>query len=117
MRRAAIVAFAELAVSVDAVRASAVEATLRALRDDSILVRVAANAAAEKIADVRLLPTLDRLAVSDTDGRLRRDAAEAAIRIRERQSKPAELATLREEVAKLRTALEAMRERIDSTQP
>jgi aminopeptidase N len=117
MRRAAIVAFAELALSVDAVRVSAIEATLGALRDESILVRVAANAAAERIADVRLLPTLDRLALSETDGRLRRDAAEAAIRIRERQSKPAELATLREEVAKLRTALEAMRERIDSTQP
>ncbi len=116
LRRAAIVAFAELAVSVDAVRVSAVEATLRALRDESILVRVAANAAAEKIADARLLPTLDRLAVSETDGRLRRDAAEAAIRIRERQSKPAELAALREDVAKLRTSLEALRERIDSTQ-
>lgn len=114
LRRVAIVALAELAASVDAVRARAVDAIDQALHDRSYLVRVAAHAAAEKLADPRLLETLDALASAESDGRLRRDAAEAAIRIRERQSKPAEIARLREDLDRLRTELAALRERVDT---
>jgi hypothetical protein len=64
---------------------------------------------------VRLLPTLDRLRESGTDGRMRRDAAEAAIRIREAQSKPAQLAGLRDDLDKLRIAVAALRDRIDTS--
>ena len=84
------------------------------LVDPAYLVRVSAYAAAERLADARLLPALDRLAATETDGRLRRDAAEAAIRIREEQTKPAELARLRDEVDRLRTESQTLRERIDA---
>jgi aminopeptidase N len=114
LRRVAIVALAELGSSVDEARAPAADAIDQALHDRSYLVRVAANAAAEKLADPRLLDTLDALAAAESDGRLRRDAAEAARRIRERQSKPAELARLREDLDGLRIALEALRERVDT---
>ncbi len=113
LRRAATGAVAQLGTLVESVRTAAVEALERALEDRAYLVRMSAFAATERLGDARLLPTLDRLAGSESDGRLRRDAAEAAIRIREQQSKPAELARLRDEVEKLRAESQALRERLD----
>jgi aminopeptidase N len=78
---------------------------------------LSAYPAAEKLDDARLLPALDRLAVAEDDGRLRRDAAEAAIRVREGRSKPAELALLREELDRLRAESQALRERLDELTP
>ena len=98
---------------VDAVRTRAVDAVERALTDPSYLVRVSAYAAAERLADARLLEPLERLAHSDGDGRLRRDAAEAVIRIREEEKKPAELARLRDDLDSLREEARALRERLD----
>jgi len=112
-RRAAVGAIAQLATLVDAVRTRAVDAIERALTDPSYLVRVSAYAAAERLADARLLEPLERLAHSDGDGRLRRDAAEAVIRIREEEKKPAELARLRDDVTSLREEARALRERLD----
>ena len=117
LRRAATGAVAQLGTLVEPVRTAAVEALERALDDRAYLVRMSAFAAAERLGDARLLPTLDRLATSESDGRLRRDAAEAAIRIREQQSKPAELARLREEMEKLRAESQALRERLDELTP
>ncbi|HYZ16748.1 MAG TPA: M1 family aminopeptidase [Candidatus Acidoferrum sp.] len=114
MRRAAVGAIARLASLVESTRREAVDAIDRALRDRAYLVRVAAYAAAERLNDPRLLPTLDLLAVTESDGRLRRDAAEAALRIREGQEKPAELARLREEVDRLRAEALTLRERLDA---
>jgi aminopeptidase N len=114
LRRAAIGALAELGALVDAVRIAAVDAVERALEDPAYLVRLSAFAAAERIADARLLPALDRLATAESDGRLRRDAAEAAIRIREGRTKPAELAQLREELDALRAEAQTLRERLDA---
>jgi aminopeptidase N len=113
LRRAAVNAIAQLGTLVDATRTGAVEAIERALTDPMYLVRLSAYVAAEKIGDARLLPTLDRLAAAEDDGRLRRDAAEAAIRVREEQTKPAELALLREELDRLRTESQTLRERLD----
>jgi aminopeptidase N len=113
MRRVAIVALAELANAVDGIRSRAVDAIEQSLRDRSYLVRVAGHAAAEKLADPRLLDVLDALAGSETDGRLRRDAAEAAAHIRDEQKKPAEISRVREDLDRLRTAFEALRERVD----
>jgi len=113
LRRAAVGAVAELGTLVDTVRTQAVEAVESALRDRAYLVRLSAYAAAEKLGDARLLPALDRLAETESDGRLRRDAAEAAIRVREEQTKPAELARLREEVDKLREESRSLRERLE----
>jgi aminopeptidase N len=114
LRRAAIGAIAQLGTLVESVRTEVVDAIEHALRDSGYLVRVAAFAAAERLADPRLLPTLDRLIETEDDGRLRRDAAEAAIRIREAQTKPAALAGLREEVDRLRAESQALRERLDA---
>jgi aminopeptidase N len=113
LRRAALGALAQLGILVDATRTEAVDAIERALRAEGYLVRVSAFAAAERLGDARLLPSLDRLAETEEDGRLRRDAAEAAIRIREAQHKPAALAELREEVDRLRSEAQALRERLD----
>jgi aminopeptidase N len=113
LRRTAVAAIAELGTLVDGVRTAAVEAVEQALVDRSYLVRLSAYGAAEKLGDARLLPTLDRLAVAESDGRLRRDAAEAAIRVREDQKKPAELVQLREEVDRLRAESQTLRRRLE----
>jgi aminopeptidase N len=117
LRRAAVGAVAQLGTLVEPTRTQAVEAVERALDDHAYLVRMSAFAAAERLGDPRLLPALDRLAVTESDGRLRRDAAEAAIRIREQQTKPAELVRLREELDKLRAESQALRERLDELGP
>jgi len=117
LRRAAVHAVAEAGALVDSVRTDAVDAVNRALDDADHLVRVSACSAAERIADARLLPALDRLAQGERDGRLRRHAAEAAIRVREAQSKPAELSRLRDEVDRLRAESRALRERLDGLDP
>ncbi|HEY4439139.1 MAG TPA: M1 family metallopeptidase [Candidatus Elarobacter sp.] len=113
LRRAAVAALAELGTLVEPVRTRVVETVDAALRDHMYLVRTSAFAAAEKLADPRLLGTLDRLAGSEPDGRLRRDAAEAAQRVREAQSKPVELAQLRDDVDKMRAEMQALREKLD----
>ena len=117
LRRAVVHALADLGALVDSVRTQAAEAVCRALDDADFLVRTSACAAAERLADVRLLPALDRIAQGERDGRLRRHAAEAAIRVREAQSKPAELARLRDEVERLRAESRALRERLDGLDP
>jgi aminopeptidase N len=114
LRRAAVGALARLGTLVDATRTEAVATVERVLADPAYLVRVAAYSAAERLEDARLLPALDRLAVTESDGRLRRDAAEAAIRIREAEKKPAELARLREELETLRSEAQKLRERLDA---
>jgi len=117
LRRAAVAAVAELGTLVDSVRTEAADAVNRVLDDADYLVRVSACTAAERIADPRLLPTLDRHALAERDGRMRRHAAEAAIRVREAQSKPAELVRLRDEVDRLRAESRALRERLDGLDP
>ena len=52
-------------------------------------VQISALAAAESLGDARLLSTLDRLSQAAFDGRVRRDAMEAAIRVREAAKVPA----------------------------
>ena len=117
LRRAAVGALAELGTLVAATRTRVVDAVESALQDRTYLVRVSAFAAAEKLEDARLLPALDRLAASEDDGRLRRDATEAAQRVREAQEKPAEMARLRDELDRLRVDAQAMRERLDALEP
>ena len=114
LRRAAIGALAELGTLVESARTGAVEAIEGALEDRAYLVRMAAYAAAERIADPRLLGALDRLATTENDGRLRRDAAEAAVRVREAQRTPAEVAQVREDLDRLRADQQALRERLDA---
>jgi aminopeptidase N len=113
LRRAAATAIGELGSTVYAVRDDAVDTIARALESAPFLVRVASFAAAEMLADARLLPLLDRLAGAADDGRLRRDAAEAAMHVRDAQTKPESVASMREELERLRAESQAMRERVD----
>jgi aminopeptidase N len=111
LRRAAVGALARLGTLVDTVRTAVADALERALDDPSYLVRLSTYAACETLADARLLPVLDRLTTAESDGRLRRDAAEAALRIRIAAKTPPELVRLREEVDRLRDDLNRLRDR------
>jgi aminopeptidase N len=111
LRRAAVGALARLGTLIDTVRTAAADALERALDDPSYLVRLSTYAACETLADTRLLPALDRLSTAESDGRLRRDAAEAAMRIRSAAKTPPELVRLREEVDRLRDDLNRLRDR------
>jgi aminopeptidase N len=117
LRRAAVGALARLGTQVDAVRTAVVDALERALDDPSYLVRLSTYAASETLGDARLLPALDRLATAESDGRLRRDAAEAALRVRAAAKTPAELVRLREEVDRLRDDLNRLRDRDQPVEP
>jgi aminopeptidase N len=114
LRRAAVAALARLGTLVEGVRTAVVEALERTLEDPSILVRHAAYAACQTLADARLLPVLDRQATAEVDGRMRRDATEAAMRVRAASKTPAELVRLREEVDRLRDDLNRLRDRANS---
>ena len=117
LRRATVGALARLAVLVDTVRTAVVEALERALDDPAYLVRLSTYAACETLADARLLPMLDRLATAESDGRLRRDAAEAALRIRAAAKTPPELVRLREEIDRLRDDVNRLRDREQPVAP
>jgi HEAT repeat protein len=111
LRRAAVGALARLGTLVDGVRTAVADALERALDDPSYLVRASTYAACEVLADARLLPALDRMATAELDGRLRRDAAEAALRVRAAAKTPPELVRLREEVDRLRDDVNRLRDR------
>jgi aminopeptidase N len=116
LRRAAVGALARTAVLVDSVRTAVVDALERALEDPAYLVRLATYAACETLGDVRFLPVLDRLATAELDGRLRRDATEAAMRVRAASKTPAEVVRLREDVDRLRDDLNRLRDRTNVPQ-
>jgi len=116
LRRAAVRAIARLGALVDGVRTRAVEALEKTFDDRAYIVRVSAYAACETLADARLLASLERLAVTEDDGRLRRDAAEAMLRIREAQKVPHEIAAMRDELDRLRGEARTLRERLDAVQ-
>ena len=114
LRRAAVRAIGRLGALVEMVRTRTVDALEDALRDATYHVRVSAYGACEDLADARLLGSLDRLATTESDGRLRRLAAEAAIRVREAHTVPAEVVRMREELETLRTESQTLRERLDA---
>ncbi|PZR58929.1 MAG: hypothetical protein DLM50_02515 [Candidatus Meridianibacter frigidus] len=117
LRRAALDAMARMGELVDERRTAAVEAIMRTLEDRMLLVQLAALAAAEHLSDARFLPTLDRLSHSAFDGRVRRDATEAAIRIRESQHVPAQVAGLRSDVDTLREEYRKLQAKLDELTP
>ncbi len=102
-RGAALLALARQAELLESERAAAVEAIAAAIGDESFFIARSGVLAAEHLADKHFLEPLDRLAQMGFDGRLRRDAMEAAVRIREAQKTPAA-------VTGLRTDLDALRE-------
>jgi aminopeptidase N len=116
LRRAAVRAIARLGALIEGLRTAAVDVLESTFADRSYIVRAGAYAACETLTDPRFLASLDRLAVTEDDGRLRRDAAEAAVRVREAQKVPREVAVLRDEVEELRLESRKLRERLDELQ-
>ena len=114
LRRAALAALARQAELVDSERARAIDAIVTCMDDSMFLVQRSAIRAAEHLADARFLPTLDRLAHSAFDGRIRRDSTEAAIRIRESQKVPAQVTTLRTDLDALREEQRKLQEKLEA---
>jgi aminopeptidase N len=114
LRRAAVMALARLGALVQEERTRVVDELERRLDDSSFLVSVAAVISAESLGDARLLPALDRLATAANDGRLRRDAMEAAIRIRKGEKVPAQVRGLREEIDELREDQRRLQAKIEA---
>lgn len=112
VRRAVPTALARIAALVESERARILPQLEELLDDGMFLVQLAAIAAAETLEDSRLLPTLARLSESGVDGRVRRDAAEALIRIREAQRVPAQVGALREDLDDLRVEQRKLAEKL-----
>ncbi len=114
VRRAAVSAIGRVGELVESERTPAVEALEERLDDHMFLVQLGAIAAAESLGDARLLPALDRLSQSAFDGRVRRDAAEAAIRIREGAKVPAQVTAMRTDIDGLREEQRKLQEKIEA---
>ncbi len=82
--------------------------------DTSFLVSIHAIAAAESLGDARFLPALDRLSDQAPDGRQRRDAMEAAIRIRKGAKVPTQVTALRDDIDELREEQRRLQEKIEA---
>lgn len=116
LRRAAAGALARAGALLYGERTRIVDAVVQLLDDPMFLVQLAAIAAAEQLEDTRVLPSLDRLARSGFDGRVRRDAAEAAIRIREAQRIPSQVSALRSDLDTLREEQRTLQDKIDKVE-
>ncbi len=114
LRRAALSALARHAELLETQRVPAIEGIMERLDDPMFLVRRQAIHAAEHLADRRFLRALDRLAVSADDGRIRRDATEAALRIRESQKVPTQVTGLRTDLDALREEQRKIQEKIEA---
>ncbi|HEX5274637.1 MAG TPA: M1 family metallopeptidase [Candidatus Rubrimentiphilum sp.] len=113
-RGAALLALARQAELLDSERAAAVDAIAHAIGDASFFISRSGVAAAEQLADKRFLAPLDRLAQTGFDGRLRRDAADAAARIRDAQKTPAAVTGLRTDLDALREEHRKLQEKLDA---
>jgi aminopeptidase N len=114
LRRAAFPALARHGELLESERQKVVEAIISALEDAPFHVQIAATNAAEHLADKRFLPALDRLSQSAFDGRIRRNALEAAMRVRESQKVPAQVTSLRTDLDAIREEQRKIQEKIES---
>jgi len=114
LRRAATTALGRLGALVEEERTRVVDELEERLGDPSFMVTLDAIIASESLSDVRLLPSLDRLAQQAVDGRMRRDATEAAIRIRQAAKIPAQVKGLREDIDELREDQRRLQEKIEA---
>lgn len=114
LRRAALTALARVAELLESERTRAVEAIVERLDDGAFLVRLAAIAAAERSQDRRVLDPLDRLSHAAFDGRIRRNATEAAMRVREALRVPSQVTELRSDFNELREAQQKLQEQIEA---
>ncbi len=114
LRRAATSALGRIGALEESERTRVVDELEQRLDDASFPVAVEAIATAETLGDARLLPALDRLAAQAFDGRLRRDAMEAAIRIRKGAKVPAQVTALRDDINELRQEQRRLQEQIST---
>ncbi len=114
VRRSALLALARQADVLESERAAADDAIARALDDAGFAVVRGATLAAERMADKHFLDALDRLAENAFDGRLRREATEAAARIREAQKTPAQVTGLRTDLDALRDEQRKLQEKLEA---
>jgi HEAT repeat protein len=112
LRRAAVSALGRIGALLEDERTRVVEELQQRLDDESFLVALDAIAAAETLGDARALPALDRLSQQASDGRMRRDAMEAAIRIRKGAKVPTQVTALRDDVNELREEYRRLQEQI-----
>ncbi|MDQ6932162.1 MAG: M1 family metallopeptidase [Candidatus Eremiobacteraeota bacterium] len=113
LRRAAIAALARLAELVESERSRVVFHVVEMLDDSDFLMQITCIEAAEKLTDVRFIPALSRLSETAFDGRVRRHAAEAILRIQEAQKIPPQVAGLREDVNSLREEQRKLQAKIE----
>jgi len=114
LRRAAMAALGRQGELVQSERTRVVGELDRYADDPMFLVSLAAIGAIEALGDSRHLGTLARIAAAASDGRVRRDAVEASIRIREAQSVPAQVSGLRDDVDNLRDDHRKLQEKIEA---
>ncbi|HVR45157.1 MAG TPA: M1 family aminopeptidase [Candidatus Binatia bacterium] len=114
LRRAATSALGRIGALVEDERTRVADELEQRLDDASFPVAVEAIATAEKLGDARLLPALDRLSTQAFDGRLRREAMEAAIRIRKGAKVPAQVTALRDDIDELRQEQRRLQEQIST---
>ncbi|MBV8068114.1 MAG: HEAT repeat domain-containing protein, partial [Candidatus Eremiobacteraeota bacterium] len=114
LRRAAINALGRIGALAEGERARAVDALAQYADDPSFLVALTALEAAEALGDLRLVPALERVGRQAFDGRLRRHAMEAAIRIRKGSTVPAQVNTLRNDIDELRAEQRKLQEKIEA---
>lgn len=114
LRRAAVTALGRVAELVESERTRVVDGLDRLLDDGVFSVSASAIAAGETIGDARLLPGLERLADQAFDGRLRRDAMEAVLRIRKGLKVPAQVKILRDDINELREQQRRLQEKIEA---
>ncbi len=114
IRRAAVAALAHAGTLLESERARAVDALEQYVDDESFLVVIAAIGAAESLGDLRLIPSLERLGEQAVDGRVRRDAIEAAMRIRKGAKVPAQVRMLRDDIDELREEQRRLQEKIEA---
>ncbi len=114
LRRAALSALARLAERREDRRTLVLENIHAALDEPMFLLRISAIAALERLADPRSVAPLTELADGTSDGRLRRDAMEAIVRIRENQKVPAQVTGLRSDLDRLREDQQKLQAKLES---
>jgi aminopeptidase N len=114
LRIAAVKALGRAGELLENERTRVVEELEQRVGDANFHVSLRAIAAAEALGDARLLPALDRLSDQASDGRQRRDAIEAAIRIRKGAKVPAQVTALRDDINELREEQRRLQEKIEA---
>jgi aminopeptidase N len=114
LRRSATIALGRIGALVEEERARVADELEKRLDDPSFVVALEAIYAAEALSDARLLPALDRVSAQAIDGRMRRNAMEAAMRIRRGEKTPAQVKGLREDLDELREDQRRLQEKIEA---